>query len=511
MMHQNRRRFVSSLTASLLVTTVSARPATAAEPLTLCALAALIAAECAKGAISELGARVLNRLFPLEQNAELGTNSIRQIGDVVQQKLEENEVAICASLLHSTTRSFEEYVRSPESRSDSLELLAVQSSNLVSAAMRLKLAGHEVFHLATSLRLAILQEIWRRSSSNGDRGSFQSQLLESYKWSQELHRMWIAWFEDRTGQAVVKQWPLRKEKNVRSDTYSLTVSLIFNGDYYTLGTKKVPWSVNKEPERKAQIYSEFYKNIPVLRDTFIEERLKPARDKFIEPARDVRTTWREWCRKVDGGQSTFLAFDGPIDAGVSFEFGRSYLFRNDRYIRYDSRIGEALPGYSRQIKSAWAGMPFTDGVDAACNGGENGIYFFKGNSYAAYSSANDRAIDNAPRKISADWKIAFKDGIDAAVEGRGDNIYFFKGNMYQRVDRLTKKADFKPRPISSAWEGMSFTDGIDATLNFHNGHIYFFRGMDYIRYQIGYEKPYGQKADPSYPKKVTAHWSAVFG
>lgn len=187
-----------------------------------------------------------------------------------------------------------------------------------------------------------------------------------------------------------------------------------------------------------------------------------------------------------------------IDAALLFNESRAYLFRGDRYVRYNAASGCAEPGYPRLIQTAWKGVPFHSGLDAAVNWGNGKAYLFKGSQYLRYDLESGCMEAGYPRPIASAWNgMTFTSGVDAVLNFGNGKAYFFKGNQYIRYDIKSGQADTGyPRPISSAWSGMVFTDGIDEALNLGKGKAYFFKGEHYIRYDIA-----SGKADPGYPAR----------
>lgn len=197
-----------------------------------------------------------------------------------------------------------------------------------------------------------------------------------------------------------------------------------------------------------------------------------------------------------------------LDAALLFDESRAYLFRGDKYVRYNVASGSAEPNYPRLISSAWKGVPFRSGFDAAVNWGNGKAYIFKGSQYLRYDLSEGSMDAGYPRPISSAWKgMSFTGGVDAVVNFGNGKAYFFKGNKYIRYDVESGKADAGyPKLISSAWKGMSFIDGVDTAFHLGNGKVYFFKGEQYIRYDIA-----AGKADPGYPVRcdLPDRWKEV--
>jgi matrix metalloproteinase-14 (membrane-inserted) len=89
-----------------------------------------------------------------------------------------------------------------------------------------------------------------------------------------------------------------------------------------------------------------------------------------------------------------------VDAAVVIG-KKAYMFRGDKYVRYDVAADRQDEGYPQAISAHWRGV-FADGVDEAVRIKDK-IYFFKGDAYVRYDIAADRADDGYPKKIAADW------------------------------------------------------------------------------------------------------------
>ena len=90
-------------------------------------------------------------------------------------------------------------------------------------------------------------------------------------------------------------------------------------------------------------------------------------------------------------------------------------------------------------------------------------------------------------------------GINAALNGGDGKVYWFKGREYVRLDVATGKVDAGPRLIAAQWPSLppAWSLGFDAAVNWGNGKIYFFKGDQYIRYDVN-----SGKSDKGYPKPI---------
>ncbi len=82
------------------------------------------------------------------------------------------------------------------------------------------------------------------------------------------------------------------------------------------------------------------------------------------PSYDGKARAVEGVKPPDGSSRSLLA------GAVSWNNGKAYFFRGNRYMRYDIAAGRVDPGYPKPIDSGtWPGMIWTDGVDAVVNWG----------------------------------------------------------------------------------------------------------------------------------------------
>lgn len=188
------------------------------------------------------------------------------------------------------------------------------------------------------------------------------------------------------------------------------------------------------------------------------------------------------------------AFMTKLDAAMwRGDNHKIYLFSHDQYIRFTNVSAGRDAGYPRQLAGHWPGLPqtFAQGIDAALYRPDNGkIYFFKGNQYARYTTANNQLTYEVTRYIADGWPglpAEFQTGIDAAFWRESNaKVYFFKGNRYVRFKLVDSVPVYEyVRPIAGNWPGLptSFENGIDAVLMRCSTHkIYFFKGRHYVRY-----------------------------
>jgi hypothetical protein len=153
----------------------------------------------------------------------------------------------------------------------------------------------------------------------------------------------------------------------------------------------------------------------------------------------------------------FGSIDAALRAGhlVSPEGERLnrklFLFRQNRYMRFDLDKQQKDPGYPKLISEGWPGMPF--------------------------------------------------ERVDTVMMTGPDTIYFFYGNQYVRFNPLKNCVDEGyPQPISKRWAGVTF-DRLDAAMYWGNGQAYFFSGDQHIRYDLA-----NYRSDPGYPKYIIGNY-----
>ena len=156
--------------------------------------------------------------------------------------------------------------------------------------------------------------------------------------------------------------------------------------------------------------------------------------------------------------------------------------------------------------------------DAMVNWGNSKAYFLEGNIYSRYNIEKDQFDSNYPRKMTQFFwpglweELAEGQGIDAAVNWGNGKVYLFRGDEYIQYDKATDQSDpgypkkIMPATWPGLWEELAEGQGIDAAVNWGNGKVYLFRGDEYIRYDLK-----GQKADPGYPKSISAQtWPGLW-
>ncbi|MCX6567389.1 MAG: hemopexin repeat-containing protein [Candidatus Aminicenantes bacterium] len=143
---------------------------------------------------------------------------------------------------------------------------------------------------------------------------------------------------------------------------------------------------------------------------------------------------------------------------VEWGNGKAYFFKGSQYSRYDLKADRVDPGYPKSI-TEWSGLPWTDGVDAAVNWGNGKVLLFKGSQYVRIDVQADRVDPGYPKPINNEtWPgLPWTDGIEAAINGGNGKIYLFKETQYVRWDIQTDRADpGYPKSIDNeTWPGLS--------------------------------------------------------
>ena len=126
-----------------------------------------------------------------------------------------------------------------------------------------------------------------------------------------------------------------------------------------------------------------------------------------------------------------------FDAAFRAPNGKVYIFMGDEFLRYsDSDCNEIDEGYPKPIQGNWGNIGnFNKGIDAAFTAPNGKTYLFKENQYVRYSDANCTTVDNGfPRNMQGNWGNIgdFNKGIDAAFTAPNGKTYLFKGSQYVR-------------------------------------------------------------------------------
>lgn len=117
-----------------------------------------------------------------------------------------------------------------------------------------------------------------------------------------------------------------------------------------------------------------------------------------------------------------------------------FIFRQDRFLRYDIDTMTIDEGYPKLISEGFPGNPFPR-VDAVLVTGFDSVYFFFGNQYARFNPVANRFDDGYPQLIAKRWLGVTFDRIDCAVYWGGGKVYFFKGDQHIRYDLANYRTD----------------------------------------------------------------------
>jgi Hemopexin len=187
-----------------------------------------------------------------------------------------------------------------------------------------------------------------------------------------------------------------------------------------------------------------------------------------------------------------------IQACVTWNNGKAYFFRRNKFYAYDMASDRADAGYPQLISSAWPGL-WADGIDDGVLWDNDTAYFFKGKEYVRYDVGANQVVAGYPKPIAGNWNGLWADGIDAVVLWNNGKAYFFKGTEYIRYDVASDQADGPPQPIAGNWPGMF--DVVDAAALWNNGKAYFFRRNQYLRYDVA-----SDTTDAGTPTNITNNW-----
>ena len=188
-----------------------------------------------------------------------------------------------------------------------------------------------------------------------------------------------------------------------------------------------------------------------------------------------------------GPLGNFFKLPAPFDAGVDATFngygkekvpdyfGYTYFTKGDQYVRYNWDLDAVdvgpLPLSTWGFKGA-----FAQKIDAAVNGQgkyEGKLYLFRGDKYVRYDWALGK-VDQEPMSTVDGWDLPpeFQSGVDAVVNGEGKflgKLYFIKGDKYVRFKWGPKyQQDGAVKTIAEGWDGtgaIGFAAGLDTVVN----------------------------------------------
>jgi hypothetical protein len=215
---------------------------------------------------------------------------------------------------------------------------------------------------------------------------------------------------------------------------------------------------------------------------------------------------------IDSQDALFVnkLYPGPVSPSSIWPNGKAYIFKGPLYDRYDVKTDRVDPGYPVPVAGNWPGFPanFAACVDAGVMWNNGKVYYFKDSQYIRYDIAADRVDPGYPASIAGNWRGLWPDGIDAGIVWPNGKAYFFKGSQYMRFDIATDKVDAGyPKAIRGRWPKfpLSFSAGVNAAVVWNNGKAYFFKGSEYIRYDVA-----ADQTDPGYPAPIKGNWPGLF-
>jgi hypothetical protein len=197
-----------------------------------------------------------------------------------------------------------------------------------------------------------------------------------------------------------------------------------------------------------------------------------------------------------------------------FDVGADLFFvRGSQYVRYDRKkkvteppkaIVELFPGLAdegfERLDEAFRGrrLRSPDGQKL-----DRKLFLFRQDRFVRFDIDNMKIDEGYPKLISEEFPgMPFK-RIDAALIAESDAVYFFYGNQYVRFNPQTNRVDDGyPQPIAKRWVGVTF-DRLDAAVYWGSSKVYFFKGDQHIRYDLA-----NFRADPGYPKHIIGNYVA---
>lgn len=192
--------------------------------------------------------------------------------------------------------------------------------------------------------------------------------------------------------------------------------------------------------------------------------------------------------------------------------GKALFFKGDICLRYDINTHSIDPGYPQKIaEGEWSILPesFLQGIDAGLVWNNGKAFFFRENEYIMIDLYKRQIEPGYPQKLDSGqwigWPSHFYQGIDTAVLWDHGKAYFFKGSEYICYDIYREMVDAGyPKTIASLpWKGLPhyFTKNLDAAVNWNHEKAYFFKGDEYICYDINQGC-----VEPTHPLKIKEGW-----
>jgi MAC/Perforin domain/Hemopexin len=188
-----------------------------------------------------------------------------------------------------------------------------------------------------------------------------------------------------------------------------------------------------------------------------------------------------------------------------------YFVRGSDFILYDrdtktaqppQPVATALPGLEKEgFASIDAALRAPHLVSPEGERLDRKLFLFRYNRYLRFDLDKQQKDPGYPKLISEGWPGVTFERIDTVMMTSHDTIYFFYGNQYIRFNPLKNCADEGyPQLISKRWAGITF-DRLDVAMYWGNGKAYFFKGDQHIRYDLA-----NYRADPGYPKYIIGNY-----
>ncbi|MCP4304788.1 MAG: hypothetical protein GY788_07935 [bacterium] len=186
---------------------------------------------------------------------------------------------------------------------------------------------------------------------------------------------------------------------------------------------------------------------------------------------------------------TTSIFRNDLSAAAEYGGDRLYLFKGDRYVRYDPEV--KICSEVRTVgDNGWTALPtgFHSGLDATLLHPDHHVYFFKGSQCVKYPQiAGESGVAlTIGEELWPKMPHTFRSDLDAAICHPSGYIYFFKGGRYVKYLPNHGPVGKEIRVIGvDGWKTFPslFHRDLDAAVLHTNGHIYFFKGTRYIKYR----------------------------
>lgn len=150
-------------------------------------------------------------------------------------------------------------------------------------------------------------------------------------------------------------------------------------------------------------------------------------------------TYRYWTfknRTLIKGSSDISELNLPADVhnmDAAVEWGANghlYIFKGNKFWRYDSSRKSVDPGYPKTIQSIVPGLP--NNLNAALQWKNGRTYFFKGSQYYSLDDSSIRIRNGYPKSITTYWMGCSPEGLAMG-----------KISPYSSSDRFSLFADKK--------------------------------------------------------------------